>query len=101
MISMRKQIEVVREQFLIQNFKNGVMEQDRPEHSALVSNFRPQIKAVDREARMNFPKEDISPNAKRYYVEDLGEDMLLVDSSKKDAKEDKTPVYDMSAFQKG
>ncbi|CAH2050804.1 unnamed protein product, partial [Iphiclides podalirius] len=100
MISMRKQIEVVREQFLIHNFKNGVVEQDRPQHSALVSNFRPQVRGETREPRMNYPKEDISPNARRYYVEDLGEDMLLVDSSKKDAKQDKTPIYDISAFRK-
>ncbi|CAK1602377.1 unnamed protein product [Parnassius mnemosyne] len=101
MISMRKQIEVVKEQILIQNFKDGVVEQDKPIQSPLVSQLRPQVRGVEvREPRFNFAKEDISSNARRYYVEDLGEDMLLVDSSKKNSKQDKSPVYEISAFQK-
>ncbi|XP_068626628.1 uncharacterized protein [Battus philenor] len=100
MISMKKQIEIVREQFLIQNFKDSVVEQEKPLHSALVTRLRPQVRMESREPRMNFAKEDVSPNARRFYVEDLGEDMLLVDSSKKDSKKDKSPVYDLGVFQK-
>lgn len=102
MISMRKQMDTLREQFLIQNFKEGALSQDKPIHSQLISNLRPQLKGPEaREGRMDFRKNELSPNARKYYVEDLGEDMLLVDSSKKVSSQNKEPVYDISVFQKG
>lgn len=101
MISMRKHMDVLKEQFLIQTLKDGVLE-PKPEQSPLVSNLRPQSKGAEsREGRMDSRKNELSPNARRYYVEDLGEDMLLVDSSKKNASQDKEPVYNISDFQKG
>lgn len=95
-------MDTLREQFLIQNFKEGALSQDKPIHSQLISNLRPQLKGPEaREGRMDFRKNELSPNARKYYVEDLGEDMLLVDSSKKVSSQNKEPVYDISVFQKG
>ncbi|CAH0727567.1 unnamed protein product, partial [Brenthis ino] len=100
MITMRKHMDVLKEQFLIQTLKDGVLEH-KPEQSPLVSNLRPQLKGAEsREGRMDSQKNELSPNARKYYVEDLGEDMLLVDSSKKNSSQDKEPVYNISVFQK-
>ncbi|CAG4954160.1 unnamed protein product [Colias eurytheme] len=100
MISMRKQLDVLRDQFLIQNLRDGVIHPDKTIQSPLVSHLRPRQRGLEaREPRMEF-KDEISPNARRLYVEDLGEDMLLLDSSKKNPSHDKNPSYDLSVFQK-
>ncbi|XP_045770461.1 uncharacterized protein LOC123870987 [Maniola jurtina] len=96
--SLRRQFDVLREQFLIQNIKEGVLNQDRAVQSPLVSNFKPQLKGVEVREGREFIKSEVPP--KRYYVEDLGEDMLLVDSSKKKPSQEKLPTYDLSFFQK-
>ncbi|XP_046963505.1 uncharacterized protein LOC124532585 isoform X1 [Vanessa cardui] len=103
MISMRRQLDDLREQFLIQNLRDGVLNQDKIVQSPLISNLRPHLgkgPEVVREGRMDHRRSEISPNARKYYVEDLGEDMLLVDSSKKNPSHDLEPTYDLSVFQK-
>lgn len=98
LISMKKQLDVFKDQFL--NVKDGKLNQSKA--APVVSLLQPSdFKA--REPRMEVPsfKDELSPNTKRYYVEDLGEDMLLLDSSKKYASHDKSPSYDLSIFQKG
>lgn len=102
MSTMRRQFDVLREQFLIQNIKEGVLNQDKeykPVQSPLVANFKPHTKGVDVREGRDFDKNEIPP--KTYYVEDLGEDMLLIDSSKKNPSQDKAPTYDLSFFHKG
>uniref|UniRef100_A0A1E1W729 THD domain-containing protein n=1 Tax=Pectinophora gossypiella TaxID=13191 RepID=A0A1E1W729_PECGO len=96
MISMRRQLDNMKDQFLLNH------SQDRIESSPLVAEKRHMFKGIDvREPRMDSgAKADISPNARRYYVEDLGEDMVLVDSRKKNPSTDKAPVYDLSVFKK-
>ncbi|CAH2102164.1 unnamed protein product [Euphydryas editha] len=100
MISMRRQMDVLKEQFLIQNLKET--DQIKAVQSPLISNLRPyQIKGSEaREGRMDFGRSELSPNARKYFVENLGEDMLLLDSSKKNPSHDKLPTYDLSVFQK-
>lgn len=46
-------------------------------------------------------KADISTNARRYFVENLGQDMLLIDSGKKSPTADKVPIVDLSLLQRG
>lgn len=46
-------------------------------------------------------KVDISTNARRYFVENLGEDMLLVDSAKRNPTVDKMPIVELSLLQRG
>ncbi|KAJ0182315.1 hypothetical protein K1T71_001684 [Dendrolimus kikuchii] len=93
MISMRRQLDSLKDHFLVYN-----LNQDKPVQSALVSQSRPQ---AEREPKTNTGiSDEIAQNAKRFYVEDLGEDMLLVDSKKKNHSEDKTMVYDLSILQK-
>ncbi|XP_047520065.1 uncharacterized protein LOC125059616 isoform X1 [Pieris napi] len=102
MISMKKQLDVLKDQFLIQNVRDGILNQNKAVQSPLVSQLRPHMRGFEaREPRMEAPslKDQLSPNARRYYVENLGDDMVLLDSSKKDASHDKTP-YDLSIFQK-
>lgn len=91
-------METIKDQLLFQSLTSN---RDRLETSPLISGR--QFKSIDaREPRMESrAKIDISPNARRYYVEDLGEDTLLVDSSKKNPTTEKTPVIDLSVFQKG
>ncbi|CAH2241084.1 jg13142 [Pararge aegeria aegeria] len=55
-------------------------------------------KGVEVREGRDFIRNEIPP--KRYYVEDLGEDMLLVDSSKKNPSQEKVPTYDLPLFQK-
>ncbi|XP_050682013.1 uncharacterized protein LOC126977290 isoform X2 [Leptidea sinapis] len=96
MISMRRQLDTLRDQFLVQNLKDGVLNQDRIVQSHLRSHQRtPEV----REPRTGI-KDEIPPNTRRYYVEDLGDDMLLVDSSKKSPSHGGNSVYDLSIFQK-
>ncbi|CAK1540274.1 unnamed protein product [Leptosia nina] len=102
MISMRKQLDVLKDQFLIQNVRDGLLlRQDKAVQSPLVSHLRPSRGPEAREPRMDPTlKDEISPNARRYYVEDLGEDMLLIDSSKKDPSHEKSQLSDLPIFQK-
>ncbi|XP_023949762.2 uncharacterized protein LOC112054287 [Bicyclus anynana] len=106
MSSMKRQFDVIREQILIQSIKEGVLNhdsikgvftQDKAVQSPLVSNFKPTKGVEAREGR-EFVSTEAPP--KRYYVEDLGEDMLLVDSRKKNPSQEKVPTYDLSVFQK-
>ncbi|XP_072939980.1 uncharacterized protein [Epargyreus clarus] len=101
MISMRKQLDVLKEQLLVQNIRDSVINSEKAVQSPLVSHLKPHFKGHEvREPRMEFGnKEDISLNTRKYYVEDLGEDMLLVDSKKK-SSQNKVPVYDLPGFQK-
>ncbi|KAI5645027.1 hypothetical protein NE865_03001 [Phthorimaea operculella] len=96
MISMRRQIDLMKDQFLINH------SQERLEPSPLVADRR--FKGIDlRQPRMNpGPGLEVSPNARKYFVEDLGEDMLLVDSSKKSpVSTDSAPVLnDLSILKK-
>lgn len=98
---MRRQLDSLKEQFVIQNLKEG--EQLKGVQSPLISKLRPiEMKGHEaREGRMDFESSEMSPNARRYYVENLGEDMLLVDSSKKNPSHDKLPTYDLAMFKKG
>lgn len=90
---MRRQLDGLKDHFLVYN-----LNQDKPVQSALVSQSQPQ----EREPRMNTGfTDEIAQNAKRYYVEDLGEDMLLMDSKKKNHSKDNTILYDLSILQKG
>ncbi|XP_061709367.1 uncharacterized protein LOC133519347 isoform X1 [Cydia pomonella] len=95
MISMRRQLETMRDQFVYQSVRDG--HQNNFQQSALTSvrSYKPE-----REPRMDSNVDESKP--RRYYVEDLGEDMLLVDSSKKADKKDKTdvPVLGLPIFQK-
>lgn len=96
MISMRRQLDLIKDHFLIQNLPN--LSQDRIVQSALVGRQRPVTEA--REARMGSSSGDgTGQTAKRYYVEDLGEDMLLVDSKKKNSSKENLPT--ISIMQKG
>lgn len=89
MISMRRQLDLVKDHLLIQNLPN--LSQDRIVQSALVGRPRPAAEA--REARMEISSEDkTAQTAKRYYVEDLGEDMLLVDLKKKNSSKENVPT---------
>ncbi|XP_041975839.1 uncharacterized protein LOC121730748 [Aricia agestis] len=98
MVSIRRQLDILRDQILIQNIREGVLHQEKPVQSPLLANLRPRDKD-GRESR-ELIGDPISPNARKYYVEDLGEDMVFVDSSKKKSSQDKVPVYDLSVFQK-
>ncbi|XP_045459709.1 uncharacterized protein LOC123670243 [Melitaea cinxia] len=98
--SMKRQLDSLKEQFLVQNLKEG--ELLKAVQSPLISKLRPiQMKGHEaREGRMDFENSELSSNARRYYVENLGEDMLLVDSSKKNPSHDKLPTYDLAMFKK-
>ncbi|XP_028029983.1 uncharacterized protein LOC114242881 [Bombyx mandarina] len=74
MILMRRQLDMIKDHFMFQNIGHETLVQ-----SALVA---PKPQSSDREPRMN------NENAKKYFVEDLGEDMLLVDSRKKNMTQD-------------
>lgn len=77
---------MIKDHFMFQNIGHETLVQ-----SALVA---PKPQSSDREPRMN------NENAKKYFVEDLGEDMLLVDSRKKNMTQD---ILDnnISVLQKG
>lgn len=94
-ISMRRQLDALKDQMFIQNFRDATLGQERLQQAALVSirgpSLLPQSRQMDREPRVFFTKDEISPNARKYYVEDLGDDVLLVDSSKKNPTPTKAP----------
>lgn len=99
---MRRQLDVLRDQFLIQNLKDGLINNEKPLQSPLVSQLRPAAKRLEhREGRSGIDKNDISPNARRYFVEDLGEDMLFMDSSKKSPSQSVAQIQDLPVFHKG
>ncbi|OWR45469.1 TNFSF5 protein [Danaus plexippus plexippus] len=101
MTSMRRQLDVLRDQFLIQNLKDGLINNEKPLQSPLVSQLRPAAKRLEhREGRSGIDKNDISPNARRYFVEDLGEDMLFMDSSKKSPSQSVAQIQDLPVFHK-
>lgn len=93
MISMRRQLDVMKDHFIINNIN------DRGVQSALVLQPRPSNVVEAREARMKSIDNE-AQNARKYYVEDLGEDMLLVDSKKKNSSQDKSAIYDLKMQQK-
>uniref|UniRef100_A0A2A4JG03 THD domain-containing protein n=1 Tax=Heliothis virescens TaxID=7102 RepID=A0A2A4JG03_HELVI len=96
MISMRRQLDMIKDHFIVHN-----LNQDRLVQSALVARPRPSSLAEAREPRArSFEEDEVPQNARKYYVEDLGEDMLLVDSKKKNASKDNAPVYDLTLLQK-
>lgn len=96
MISMRRQLDLIKDHFFIQNLPN--LSQDKIIQSALIGRPRQVVEA--REARMDISSEErTGQTAKRYYVEDLGEDMLLVDSKKKNSSKDNLPT--ISIMQRG
>ncbi|XP_047023502.1 uncharacterized protein LOC124632644 isoform X1 [Helicoverpa zea] len=96
MISMRRELDMIKDHFIIHN-----LNQDRLVQSALVARPRPSSLAEAREPRArSFEDDEVPQNARKYYVEDLGEDMLLVDSKKKNASKDNAPVYDLTLLQK-
>ncbi|XP_028169830.1 uncharacterized protein LOC114359585 isoform X1 [Ostrinia furnacalis] len=95
MISMRKQLDLIRDQFLLQS-----LGPDKGQASPLV--YQRPLQASDvRHPRMDSSKdEDILPNPKKYFVENLGEDMLLVDSTRKIPRRENLPVHDLSLASK-
>ncbi|XP_075976371.1 uncharacterized protein LOC142976728 [Anticarsia gemmatalis] len=95
MISMRRQLDMIKDHFIINNLN------DRGVQSPLVALPRPPGMIEAREPRMKSVGDDeTGQSARKYYVEDLGEDMLLVDSKKKNSSKDNTPVYDLTILQK-
>lgn len=89
MISMRRQLDMIKDHFLIQNLPN--LGQDKIVQSALMGRPRPTAEA--RVGRMgSSPDDSTGQMAKKYYVEDLGEDMLLVDAKKKNSSKDNLPT---------
>lgn len=96
LMAMRRQLETMKDQFIMQSLRDN-MHQDKLEQSALISNLRPPYRRSEsRESRMD-TSTDAPP--RKYYVEDLGEDMLLVDSSKKTDKGE-VPQLQLPLFQK-
>lgn len=97
MISMRRQLDLINDHFILHN-----LNQDRGVQSALVARPRPPAEDDAREPRARtFDDDDTPQSAKKFYVEDLGEDMLLVDSKKKNSSKGNVPVYDLTILQKG
>lgn len=96
MISMRKQLDMIKDHLILNNIN------DKAVQGALVGLPRPPGVVEGREPRMKSIDDDEAvQSARKYYVEDLGEDMLLVDSKKKNATSDNVPVYDLTMLQKG
>ncbi|XP_073958270.1 uncharacterized protein isoform X2 [Choristoneura fumiferana] len=96
LMAMRRQLDSMKDQFIMQTLRDNI-HQDKLEQSALISNLRPPYRgSVVREPRMDTSTE--TP-PRKYYVEDLGEDMLLVDSSKKTDKGE-VPQLELPIFQK-
>ncbi|XP_035452299.2 uncharacterized protein LOC118277546 isoform X2 [Spodoptera frugiperda] len=96
MISMRRQLDLINDHFILHN-----LNQDRGVQSALVARPRPPAEDDAREPRARtFDDDDTPQSAKKFYVEDLGEDMLLVDSKKKNSSKGNVPVYDLTILQK-
>ncbi|CAB3241091.1 unnamed protein product [Arctia plantaginis] len=94
-ISMRRQLDMIKDQFIINNIN------DKGVQAALVGVPRPPMVIETREPRMkSLDDDETAQNARKYYVDDLGEDMLLVDSKKKNSSKDNTPVYDLTMLQK-
>ncbi|KAL0850852.1 hypothetical protein ABMA28_006768 [Loxostege sticticalis] len=96
MVSMRKQMDMIRDQFLMQSLGS-----DKTQASPLVSYQRPLPGSDIRQPRMDNSKdEDTVLNPRRYFVENLGEDMLLVDSTRKSPRRENLPVHDLSLTSK-
>lgn len=98
MISMRRQLDMINDHFILHNGNQNIGVQ-----SALVARPRSPGANEAREPRARSLDDDdeLQQNARKFYVEDLGEDMLLVDSKKKNASKDNAPVYDLTVLQKG
>lgn len=73
---MRRQLDLMKDHLFVQN-----LGQDRPVSRPLVS---PPRQIVDRVPRLDAAF-DKPQNTKKYYVEDLGDDMLLVDTKRKNS----------------
>lgn len=100
MISMRRELDIIKDHFIIDNLNQDKGVQGV--QSALVARPRPPGAVEAREPRTrSFNDDEVPQNARKYFVEDLGEDMLLVDSKKKNASKDDAPVYDLSVIRKG
>lgn len=94
---MRKQLDAINDHFMLH-----VVSQDKGVQSALVARpTTPDVKEVREPRTRSFKDDESQQNAKKYYVEDLGEPMLLVDSKKKNGSVDNTPIYDLTVLQKG
>lgn len=94
MISTRKQLDSLRDQFITKN-------QEKIQSSPLVAvtdSIYPDI----RHPRMESGAKVVIPtNARRYFVDNLGEDILLMDSGKKIPTPDKMPIVELSLLQRG
>ncbi|CAG9135913.1 unnamed protein product [Plutella xylostella] len=86
--AIRAQLDAVKDQLIMYNLQGLGPRQDPVQADALVSFPRPQLRPRDREARMDGDK---IPNTKKFYVEDLGDDMLFVDSRKKSPDSNRVP----------
>lgn len=95
MLSTRKQLDLLRDQFVMRNQENI---QSSPLVSVTDKNF-PDIGHPRMES--GAANVDIPKNARRIFVDNLGEDMLLVDSGKKTPTADKMPVVELSLLQRG
>lgn len=93
-ISTRKQLDVLRDQFLLRS-------QDKVQASPLVSVTEKNYPEYRQPKMESGSKVEISTNARRYFVENLGEDMLLMDSGKKNPSADKISSVDLSLLQRG
>ncbi|RVE51940.1 hypothetical protein evm_003406 [Chilo suppressalis] len=96
MISMRQQLDSLKEQFMMHS-----LGQDKIQSSPLVSFQRPLPSSEIRHPRMEGSSKDVNPlNPRKYFVEDLGDDMLLVDSSKRNPSKELLPSMDMMQAKK-
>lgn len=92
--STRKQLDLLRDQFFMRN-------QEKIQSSPLVSVTDRNYQDIRQPRMESGAKVEISSNAKRYFVENLGEDMLLMDSGKKNPTTDKIPIAELSLLQRG
>lgn len=85
---------MLKDQFFMRN-------QEKIQSSPLVSVTDRNYLDIRQPKMESGAKVEISTNARRYFVENLGEDMLLVDSGKKNPSADKMSIIDLPLLQRG
>lgn len=85
---------MLKDQFFMRN-------QEKIQFSPLVSVTDRNYLDVRQPKMESGAKVEVSTNARRYFVENLGEDMLLVDSEKKNPNADKMSIIDLPLLQRG
>lgn len=96
--SLRRQIDTMKDHLLIQNLNQEKLTVQSP----LVRHPRPQ-EAEPREPRTFIAQSEYSgsDNAKKFFVEDLGDDLLFVDSKKKNETDAKHTTTYLTSVPKG